>query len=515
MTNPLFDGHANPLVRELGKAPEDFTRKDILGLIRKRGIRAIHFRYPARDGKLKELKLPVNDLRDAEAVLAEGERVDGSSLFKGMVDAGRSDMYVLPVYRTAFLSPFAPDSLEFVCRFLDGKGEPAVFTPDNVLARADESFARATGCELQALGELEFYVIYPEEKELYPGRPQGAYHEAAPYSRWDAFLEEVLRLSSEICGGVKYAHSEVGYVASAEEALPEFRGMRMCQYELEFLPAPLQETAGRLLTAKWLVRRLAARHGLLVSFAPKLSLGDAGSGLHIHLSVSRKGRNALLDAKGALSEDARAAIGGLLRHAGSLTAFGNTCAASYLRLVPHQEAPTRVCWSAANRSALVRVPLGWRGVDNLASRVNPRQKPDYKGDMFGQTVELRSPDGSADVHLLLAGIACAVREGFTGRKEALALAARGEVTGNVYDDKAALERLDTLPGSCAESARRLERDRKAYAKDGVFPDQTLDFCARRLAEEGDATLARDLAGMTPEQRREALRRVVSSSLHCM
>ena len=506
---------ANPLVREIGKDPADFTRQDILAFIRRRGIRTLHFRYPALDGKLKELKLPVNDLRDAEAVLAEGERVDGSSLFKGMVDAGRSDMYVLPLYRSAFLNPFAPDGLEFLCRFLDAHGEPAAQTPDNVLARAEESLRKRTGCDLYALGELEFYVLYPQERELYPGRTQGAYHEAAPYSRWDALAGEALRLTSEICGGVKYCHAEVGHVAPSEESLPCLRGLRMSQYELEFLPAPLDETAGRLLTAKWVIRSLAAKQGLLVSFAPKLSMGDAGSGLHNHLSLLRNGRNALIDRGGTLTEDARALIGGLLAHAGSLTAFGNTCAASYLRLVPHHEAPVRVCWSSANRSVLVRVPLGWRGVNNLASRVNPRQRPDYRGEMFGQTVELRSPDGSADVHLLLAGIACAVREGLTNRRASLARAKADEVAGNIFEDRKMLRRLETLPGSCAESVKRLERDRAVYAKDGVFPAKVLDYCARRLEGEKDADLSRKLERMSPSARRTALDRIVRDSLHCM
>ena len=515
MNRRVPDCSANPLVREIGKDPADFTRQDILAFIRRRGIRTLHFRYPALDGKLKELKLPVNDLRDAEAVLAEGERVDGSSLFKGMVDAGRSDMYVLPLYRSAFLNPFAPDGLEFVCRFLDAHGEPAAQTPDNVLARADETFRKRTGRELHALGELEFYVLHPAERELYPGRPQGAYHEAAPYSRWDALAAEALRLTSEICGGVKYCHAEVGHVEPSEDSLPRLRGMSMSQYELEFLPAPLDATAGRLLVAKWIIRSLAARQGLLVSFAPKLSMGDAGSGLHFHLSLLRGGRNALIDRRGTLTEDARALIGGLLAHAGSLTAFGNTCAASYLRLVPHQEAPVRVCWSSANRSALVRVPLAWRGVNNLASRVNPRQMRDYRGEMFGQTVELRSPDGSADVHLLLAGISCAVREGLTDRRASLERTRAGEVAGNIYADPKVLRRLETLPGSCAESARRLERDRAVYARDDVFPAPVLDYCIRRLQGEDDAALSRKLGRMSKGAKRAALDRIVSDSLHCM
>jgi glutamine synthetase len=509
------EASASPLVRALGKPPAHFTRRDILRFIREHGIRSLHFRYPAQDGKLKELKLPVNDLRDTEAILAEGERVDGSNLLKGMVDAGRSDMYVVPMYQTAYLSPFVPDCIEFLCRYLDGEGNPAPFTPDNILARSEESFKRKTGCELLALGELEFYLIYPEESDLYPGTPQGFYHEAAPFVRWDDLVEEILRTSSEICGGVKYCHSEVGYIRTPGETLPEFRGKRMSQYELEFLPAPLQKAAGRLLIAKWLIRNLAARRGILVTFAPKLNLGDAGSGLHFHLSINRNGKNVLTDKTGKLTPEALAAIGGLLKFSGSLTAFGNTCAASYLRLVPHQEAPVRVCWSASNRSALVRVPLGWRGVDNLASRVNAQQPGDFHGEMFGQTVEIRSPDGSADVYLLLAGLGVAVREGLLDGRDSMRLAKELEATSNIFDDKKALSRLRSLPRSCWESARELEKDRAVYEADGVYPPKVIDFCIGRLDGEKDKDLAKDVSRMPPKKRAEALRRIMLASLHCM
>ena len=512
--SPL-ERHANPLVRTLGKLPADFTRKDLLGYIRRHDIRSVHFRYPAIDGKLKELKLPVNDLADMDAVLAEGERVDGSSLFKGMVDPGRSDMYVVPMYRTAFLNPFVPDCLSLLCRFIDSKGELAAFMLDNILARSAEALRADTGLEMTALGELEFYAVYPEDQDLYPGRPQSFYHEASPYVKLGDFSEEILRHTAEVCGGVKYCHSEVGYIKASPEDLPEIRNKRLSQYELEFLPAPLLETAGRLLTAKWLIRNFAARRGILVTFAPKLSLGDAGSGMHIHMSLRKGGKNVLTDARGSLTASAHGLIGGLLRSAGGLTAFGNTCAASYLRLVPHQEAPVKVCWSAANRSALVRVPLGWRGVDNLACRVNPGQPRDFKGEMFGQTVELRSPDGSADVCLLLAGLAVAAREGLKDRGGSRKLVDSCNVVTNIFDDKKLLARLESLPRNCWESARILERQRRVYEDRGIFPPEVVDFCLRRLRAEDDRHLAARLSRMPARRRSEGVRGLMRSSLHCM
>ncbi|MCU0663297.1 MAG: glutamine synthetase beta-grasp domain-containing protein, partial [Myxococcota bacterium] len=113
---------ANPLALLLDKPREEFTRADLLEVVSKKGIERFTFHYTGLDGQLKELKLPVNDLEQAERVLASGERVDGSSLFKGMVDASLSDLYVVPSYKTAFISPFDSRSLDFICRFLDRDG---------------------------------------------------------------------------------------------------------------------------------------------------------------------------------------------------------------------------------------------------------------------------------------------------------------------------------------------------------------------------------------------------------
>jgi glutamine synthetase len=103
---------ANPLTLILDKDRADFTRADMLKVVREQGIERLTFHYTGLDGKLRELKLPFTSYDQAERILAAGERVDGSSLFKGLVDAASSDLYVVPSYTTAFLSPFDPLSLD-------------------------------------------------------------------------------------------------------------------------------------------------------------------------------------------------------------------------------------------------------------------------------------------------------------------------------------------------------------------------------------------------------------------
>jgi len=114
----------------------------------------ITFRYTALDGKLKELKIPIANRHQAERILANGERVDGSSLFKGMVETALSDLYVVPIYKTAFLNPFDEGSLDLMCRFVTREGQLAPFALDTILNNAATLFRKTTGAELHALGEL-------------------------------------------------------------------------------------------------------------------------------------------------------------------------------------------------------------------------------------------------------------------------------------------------------------------------------------------------------------------------
>ncbi len=189
-----------------------------------------------------------------------------------------------------------------------------------------------------------------------------------------------------------------------------------------------------------------------------------------------------------LTDEAKKVIGGYLTHAASLTAFGNTVPTSFLRLVPHQEAPTAICWGDRNRSVLVRVPLGWQNLDDRMYRdANPNEPPISDLPNDAQTIELRSPDGSANIHLLLAGIAIAAREGLT-TPGMLEYAEERYVLG----DASKMANLDQLPGSCYESAQRLLEKRASYEAYGVFPAGLIDSWAERLMGYGDQDLRTQL-----------------------
>ncbi len=510
----------NPVSLLLDKPASEFTRADILKVIEGRQIERITFHYTAIDGKLKELTVPAADRYHLESVLAEGERVDGSSLFKGMVDMSLSDLYVVPKYSSAFFNPFDEGSLDLICRYLTKEGTPAPFTPDSILARAAALFRKSSGLELNALGELEFFLLTSPADRSYPVEAHRGYHGSAPFSKSGPILHEMIGHITRVTGAVKYAHCENGFIDCVRSNVPEIAGRLAEQLEIEYLPRPIEDMADDLVLGRWIIRNTAFRHGAVATFTPKLEEGVAGNGLHFHLELAKNGRSAMRGEDGKLSVEARKLIGGLCEYADSLTAFGNTVSSAYLRLVPNQEAPTRICWSDLNRSALIRVPLGWGNVVGLGRRVNPADTAEFVDERGGrQTVEIRSPDGSAMIHLALAGIAMAAnwafRSDLTLFKDygPLELADNLYVKGNIFADKDLLKRLPALPASCVESSRVLLQKRGLYERDGVFPPSVIDYTAAMLQAENDEFMNKKLSDLPAHQRLHEIRQIMHKDLH--
>jgi len=497
-----------PLVRKLGKMPEEWQRQDLLDFCLGEGIRIVNFRYTGLDGKLKELRVPVNNAYYLERILTAGERVDGSSLFPRLFEAAHSDLYAIPVYRWTFLNPWAADELDIVCRFADRDGNPCPGTPDNILDAAAARFRQRSGASLEALAELEFYLFTRPEHDRFTSRVQRNYHQAGPYLHSRPIADEILRTVSAVTGCVKYCHSEVGYMRRIESEEPEIDGCRVEQYELEFDLTPIEDTGTWLTVARWLIREIADRHASSVTFLPKLDEGMAGNGLHIHLAVTRNGRNAMHDAEGKLSDDALRLIGGLLRHADSLTAFGNTVAASFLRLVPGQEAPTSICWGYHNRSSLVRVPLSFASSKRLDQAMNPHERGTYPESLGRPTVEYRSPDGSAFVHLLLAAITLCAEEGMMAT-DSIHIAKSLELAPG---RSAHLEGFEQLPDTAVAAAGALRKGRSFFEERGV-PPKLIDIVIDKLEDEADLDLSGKLRALPAAERLTASRRLMHKDLH--
>lgn len=490
----------NKLVRHLGKPREEFTKRDLIRFVEETGIESVNFRYVGGDGRLKTLNFVITSKEQLDWLLSAGERVDGSSLFS-YVDAASSDLYVVPRYKTAYVNPFASiPTLDLLCSYYTKDGSRLPSSPENVLSKAHQVLKNRTGMSLEAMGELEFYVLF-NRQQLYPTKAQKGYQESSPFCKWEALRCEAMQAIAEAGGSLKYAHSEVGYISGDE--------VDMEQNEIEFVPVPLEDAADQLALAKWMLRMIGYKYGVMLSFAPKITVGHAGNGLHIHTKLVKDGKNMMVK-DGTLSDVARKAIAGYLTLAPSLSAFGNCIPLSFLRLVPHQEAPTNICWGDRNRSVLVRVPLGWLNNNNMIKDANPQEPEEVKALAESQTVEMRSPDGSANVYLLLAGLAVAARHGLE-MEGALDVADKLYVDVNIFahEHKKLQQQLPQLPTSCWESSECLLKDRAIYERDGVFSPVLIDGLVKILKSYDDKDLSERFYGKGDE-----IKKLVDEYFNC-
>ncbi len=445
--------------------------EDVVKFISEKRVKILNLCHIPEDGRFKTLSFSASDKKQIDEVLEFGERVDGSSLFS-YIDPAKSDIYIAPKLNTAFLNPFSSEpTLNILCRYLDENGNPFADAPENILHKAQERLHSSANVTLSALAELEFYIISRlENKALFSIAAERHYHESAPFSRFEDLRNEILVTLACIGIPTKYGHAEVGVVQTED-------GTVMEQQEIEPALDNLTSMAEAIAVTKWVTRNVCAKQGVTASFSPKIALEHAGSGMHIHLCGLRNNKNIIADSEGNLSNDAKKMIGGILKFAPSLTAFGNTIPVSYLRFISHKESPLSLCWGDRNRLALIRIPLWWNFKKIREGIDAPRR-----------TMEFRAPDASANAPLLFAGIAVAIEYGFRNPKEALRIAEELHIeTG-----QAEKTRLNLLPQSCAESALNLEHGRKYYEVDGVFSKSVIDGQIRKLKSYNDRSLLQRL-----------------------
>ncbi|RBY79176.1 glutamine synthetase [Blastococcus sp. TF02-09] len=487
MATDAFEPH--PIVRLLGKPAAEFTASDLVLAAEQLELRQVNLRYVGGDGRLKTLAFVVRSRDHLREVLVRGERVDGSSVFAG-TDADASDVYVVPRHRTAFLNPFGERrSLDVLCSFYDEDGSPLSYAREQVVRRAAEALRAETGMTLEAFGELEYYLVGAADP-IFPVEEERGYQESGPFSKGERIREQVLGHLAAMGVPLKYAHGEVGNILEGDRQL--------VQHEIELQPAPVEQAADHLVLAKWVVREVAAAHGLEATFAPSVSSGGAGTGLHMHSRLVRDGANAIVD-EGGINDTGRSLVAGYLSAARALSAFGNRVPTSYLRFTDGDESPEGITWGEKDRTGLVRVPLAWGGdvLPGMVAHANPGStEPVPEPSPHPQTVEFRLGDGSADVHLLLAGMAVAARRGLTD-DGSLELAEKLRTSRE--DD------VEQLPTSCAESADALEAERALFEADGVFPPELLDAVIADLRHADETTPSEALAE-DGEARAELVRR---------
>lgn len=424
---------------------ESWGVDDLVDFARRNSIRALHLMHVGGDGWLKSLDFSLHSPEHLAEVLRTGERADGSSLFAGMgITSGASDIVLRPQPETAFLDPFSDEpALAVLCGHLDREGEALDISPDTIIRRAHTRVMDEMGCELLALGEIEYFLGHPTDRRETYGSDDLGYHATAPFVFGAGLRRCAMQILEDIGIAVKYGHSEVGWMQA--------EGWTWEQHEIELALAPLPLAANAVLITQWVLRNLAHQRGMRCSFAPVVVAGHAGSGAHFHFSPWRDGRHL---GGGELIADfgpeAQALIAGLVTDGGALMAWGNRDASSFVRLAQGKESPETITWGCYNRKALVRIPIQARSADGAT--VTP------------PTIEFRLPDGSVHPHLLLAGVA----------QSMVAARARGSLAETLERSEASAREGEAIPSDRVMMATRLRESRQVFEAGDVVPSGLID-----------------------------------------
>lgn len=424
--------------------------QEIIEKVKSDKVKFISLQFTDVTGAVKSVDIPLKHL---DRALEEGIYFDGSSV-EGFARIQESDMRLVVDSNTYAVLPWSPEDrrrARFFCDIYLPSGEAFDGNPRNVLKRV-LSRIEEKGWIYNVGAEPEFFLFKPKDEQ--PGSFPPVPHDVGGYFDFSA-VDEAVRVRTEIMDAISMMGLDVE-MGHHEVALG--------QHEIDFRFAPALEAADNVVTLKYTVKAIAAKHGLVASFMPKPIHGINGSGMHAHQSVfNAAGENLFFDPEGDfyLSEFGRMFIAGQLEHARSLSAVLSPTVNSYKRLVPGYEAPVYIGWAQVNRSALIRIPS------------TSAQK--------GKSVraELRCPDPSANPYLAFAVMLAAALDGIENKIECPAPLH----DLNVYD-LAPEERQELgvaeLPGSLIEALDEL--DTNAVIKDALGPVAYQAFRRAKLAE---------------------------------
>ncbi len=396
----------------------------VLRTVEERHVRFVQLWFTDVLGVPKSIQITPAEL---EVALDEGLTFDGSSV-DGFSRVQESDVLALPDATTFQLLPYLADgtpTARVVCDVVDLDGTPFDGDPRQVLRRALDR-AHGLGYAFYAAPELEyFYFSRPEAPEgVAPPVPldRGSYFDLTANDLGSTLRRRSVLALEDMGIPVEYNH---------HEDAPS-------QHEIDLRHTDALSMADTIMTARLVIKELAARHDVLASFMPKPLAGVQGSGMHLHVSLFADGANAFYreDDPYHLSPVARCFIAGLLRHAPEITAVTNQWVNSYKRLVVGYEAPVYISWARNNRSALVRVPPTKAG------------KPD------STRVEYRAPDPGCNPYLALAAVLAAGLAGVEGGYEL-----PDELATNLYELRGSERRslgIEALPSSLADAVDELE-----------------------------------------------------------
>jgi len=443
--------------------------EDLKKQIVQQRIQSIDLKYADLVGNWYHISFPPRRL---DHVLESGIPFDGSSI-PGMSSVEAGDMVLLPDPSTAIIDPFAVTPtirmLSYIC---DADTRQGVNKDPRTVARRAQEFLVASGVADTSLWvpEFEFYLFNEaeinngkysagyrftsdENKEDLPGgyldsdgtavAHRKGYHIDTPFDKHAQVREEMVRLIEGIGCPIRYHHHEVGLSGQQE-------------IETELLPFEL--ITDKMMYVKDVVHNCALKHGLTATFMPKPLYDEPGNGMHFHIQLRKDGRNIFYRKGGYadLSETALCFIGGILKHGRALTAFTNPSTNSFKRLLPGFEAPVKLFFGLANRSAAIRIPK-------------------YATSEEAKRIEFRTSDGTCNYYLAMSALLMAGLDGVLNRILPDEQNAYGPHDGNVFNwTQQQQDRLASIPTTLEEALQALKEDHEFLLEGGVFSRELID-----------------------------------------
>ncbi len=435
-----------------------------LDLIKESEAKFVDLRFTDTKGKEQHVSIPAS-LVD-EDFFEEGKMFDGSSI-AGWKGINESDMILMPDPTTAVLDPFAEETqVNIRCDIVEPSTMQGYERDPRSVARRAEEYLKSTG-----IGDAAYFGPEPEfflfdDVRFHTDMSESFYKLDSSEAKWNSGAEfENGNLGHR--PGIKGGYFPVPPVDSAHDIrgamclVMEEMGLRIEAHHHEVATAgqneiatefnSLVKKADELQIYKYVIHNVADAYGKSATFMPKPLVGDNGTGMHCHQSISKDGVNIFAGDKYAgLSEEALYYVGGIIKHARAINAFTNASTNSYKRLVPGFEAPVMLAYSARNRSASIRVPF----VNSAKAR----------------RIEVRFPDPTANPYFAFTAMLMAGIDGIKNK-----IHPGDAMDKDLYDlpaEEAA--EIPTVASSLEMALEALDNDREFLTAGGVMTDDMID-----------------------------------------
>ncbi len=441
--------------------------KDLKQLITDEDILAIDLKYIGLDGIWYHITFPSRRL---DYVIEHGVSFDGSSI-PGMRAVESGDMVLMPDLSSAHIDPLTvTPTIRILCSICDAASRIGVKKDPRSVAKRAQEYMISTGIADTSLWipELEFHLFNSADyyngdydagysitssetkdslpEDMYDGNALSqqhakGYHMDTPFDQHYELRQEMVEIMEELGIQIRYHHHEVGLSAQQE-------------IETEMLSFP--KICDDVMLMKDVIRRLALRDGLTATFMPKPAFNQAGNGMHFHMLLTKQGKNIFYKKGGYadLSPEALWFIGGILKHGCSLVAFTNPSTNSYKRLLPGFEAPVKLIFGLANRSAAIRIPKYATTKDN-------------------KRFEFRTGDGTCNPYLAMSALLMAGLDGIKNKIDPTKLN-YGPFDDNIFEwSSVKKEQLVSIPSTLKEALEALQADHDYLLAGNVFNEEMI------------------------------------------